>query len=124
MEPKLGAMRWLVSRLSKKHKRERSRATKPYPPSSPASAARLAVSAATMRSLYVLVAVCTCLLVGSVDGRQMTKHKLREKQLEALKRWAPPYSDSEPGLEKRGGVKNITFTNPRASGEHGPALCC
>lgn len=49
----------------------------------------------------------------------MTKHALREKQREAAKRWALPAS---PDLEKRGTVKNITFSNPRASGEIGSYL--
>lgn len=41
MEPELGAMRWLVSRLSNKHKHGRSRATTLHPPSSPASGRRI-----------------------------------------------------------------------------------
>lgn len=45
----------------------------------------------------------------------MTKHTLREKQREAAKRWAS--SAVFPNLEERGGtgVKNITFSNPKAS---------
>ena len=47
-----------------------------------------------------------------VETRQITKKELREKQHEAAKRWALSASD----LEKRGAVKNISFSNPQASG--------
>jgi len=51
----------------------------------------------------------------------MTKREVKERQLEATTRWQTSWM-SEPGLggfedTKHNGVQNITFTNPKASGE-------
>ncbi|KAG2361254.1 Alpha/Beta hydrolase protein [Suillus spraguei] len=47
----------------------------------------------------------------AASARTMTKHDIRERQLEAAKRW----KTSGPQSVKRSGVQNITFTNPKAS---------
>ncbi|KAG2126279.1 Alpha/Beta hydrolase protein [Suillus clintonianus] len=51
------------------------------------------------------------LAVVAASARRMTKHEISERQLEAAKRW----QTSGPQNLKRGGVQNITFTNPKAS---------
>lgn len=58
----------------------------------------------TAGALYAAPGVC---------ARNMNKHQMWEKQMEAAKRW------HVDGAVKRasGGVQNITFTNPKASGE-------
>ncbi|KAG2038256.1 Alpha/Beta hydrolase protein [Suillus americanus] len=61
-----------------------------------------------MRLLAVLGAL---LAVVAASGRWMTKHEIRERQLEAAKRW----QTSGPQNVKSNGVQNITFTNPKAS---------
>ncbi|KAG1840917.1 Alpha/Beta hydrolase protein [Suillus subalutaceus] len=59
-----------------------------------------------------LLAVLGALLAGvAASGRRMTKHEMREHQLEAAKRW----QTSGPQNVKSSGVQNITFTNPKAS---------
>ncbi|KAG1817717.1 Alpha/Beta hydrolase protein [Suillus subaureus] len=47
----------------------------------------------------------------ATSGHMMTKHEIRERQLDAAKRW------QTSGLQnvKSNGVQNITFTNPKAS---------
>ncbi|KAF5363862.1 hypothetical protein D9756_001081 [Leucocoprinus leucothites] len=61
--------------------------------------------------LSALVAVV--FLSGSVvDARQIRKSELRERQLEAVKRWKGPFVERAASA---GSVKNITFSNPRAS---------
>lgn len=55
-------------------------------------------------------------LLGAVEAKKITKNDLRARQAEAAKRWS-----MQPNLERRAtGVKNITFSNPRASGTLSP----
>ena len=55
----------------------------------------------------------------AVSARMMSKDELRARQAEAAKRWSPELKAranarrDDPGA----GVKNITFSNPKASGE-------
>jgi len=61
------------------------------------------------------------LAVAAVNARRMTKREVKERQLEATTRWQTSWM-SGPGLgefedAKHNGVQNITFTNPKASGE-------
>lgn len=68
--------------------------------------------------LLQVVLLGLTLLVGT-NARQMTKDQLRARQKEAAQRFhdraAPPVIPG-PQLEKRSGVQNITFKNPKASG--------
>jgi len=69
-----------------------------------------------------LSAAFTALLAvaAAASARMMTKHEVRERQLEAAKRWQTsggPAAQAAAGNVKRSGVQNITFTNPKASGE-------
>ena len=50
-------------------------------------------------------------------GRQLTKNQVREKQREAAKRWSASNVFPAPRQAAENKVKNITFSNPRASGE-------
>jgi len=63
--------------------------------------------------MHVLAVLGALLAVVAASGRMMTKHEIRERQLEAAKRW----QTSDPQSVKRSGVHNITFTNPKASGD-------
>jgi carboxypeptidase D len=63
--------------------------------------------------MRLLTVLATLLAVVAASGRRMIKHEIRERQLEAAKRW----QTSGPQSVKRSGVQNITFTNPKASGE-------
>jgi len=72
-------------------------------------------SAVGFSTVLALVALLATQDVG-VGARNMAhmKHELHARHVEAAKRWAPnPRADSEDGGP--GTVKNITFTNPRAS---------
>ena len=67
----------------------------------------------------------TFLAVASTAGaRMMRKDEARMRQTEAAKRWqrstGPSVLDSTNVT--RSGVQNITFTNPKASGEFGMVL--
>jgi hypothetical protein len=55
-----------------------------------------------------------------IDARKMTKHLMKAKQLEAAKLWQPKGAFKEAS----GGVKNITFSNPKASGKYRTYYCC
>ncbi|KAG0697100.1 Alpha/Beta hydrolase protein [Suillus ampliporus] len=67
-------------------------------------------------TMMCLPAVFTALLAVNVaSARIMTKHEVRERQLEAAKRWQTSSPASRAGNVKCGGVQNITFTNPKAS---------
>jgi hypothetical protein len=77
---------------------------------------------AKMRFLSLIPVACALLgLCGvtGVNGRRMTKTEMRARQHDAAKRWAPEIKAranarrDDPGA----GVKNITFSNPKASGE-------
>lgn len=50
----------------------------------------------------------------AVDARQVRKDEIRAKQLEAAKRWNVPLGRRDAVV---GATKNITFSNPKASGE-------
>lgn len=79
----------------------------------------LPLSARKMRllsSLYLGLA----LFLGLSDARIISKDEVRERQREAVKRWAAPGPAEFLPMEKRATVKNITFKNPRASGMLGP----
>lgn len=54
-----------------------------------------------------------CLFISLASSRRVSKNELHEKQRAAAKR----FTTSGPGLKTKGTVKNITFSNPRASGE-------
>lgn len=58
------------------------------------------------------------LAVTAASARIITKHALRERQLEAAQHWQTSWTVETGGTEdvepKR--VQNITFTNPKASG--------
>jgi carboxypeptidase D len=55
-----------------------------------------------------------------IDARRMTKHSMKAKQLEAAKRWKPEGAFKDAS----GGVKNITFSNPKAAGKHRTYYYC
>jgi carboxypeptidase D len=55
-----------------------------------------------------------------IDARKMTKHLMKAKQLEAAKLWRPEGAFKEAS----GGVKNITFSNPKASGKYRTYYYC
>ena len=64
------------------------------------------------RALVALLALVAIGCLTEVEARQMTKQQLRARQLEAAARFAPQ-------RRARGGSsapKNITFSNPKASG--------
>jgi carboxypeptidase D len=64
----------------------------------------------------------TFFAVASTAGaRMMRKDEARMRQTEAAKRWQRSAGPSvlDPTNVKRSGVQNITFTNPKASGEFG-----
>ncbi|KAG2108312.1 Alpha/Beta hydrolase protein [Suillus cothurnatus] len=61
--------------------------------------------------MRLLAVFATLLAVVAASGRRIIKHEIRERQLEAAKRW----QTSGPQNIKRSGVQNITFTNPKAS---------
>ncbi|KIM77994.1 hypothetical protein PILCRDRAFT_607714 [Piloderma croceum F 1598] len=60
--------------------------------------------------LAVFTAGALC-VAPCIDARKMTKHLMKAKQLEAAKLWQPKGAFEEAS----GGVKNITFSNPKAS---------
>lgn len=63
----------------------------------------------SLRSL--LIPFCLFLFIRYVDSKRMNRHELRARQHEAAQRFTIRDSPS-----KSRGVKNITFSNPRASG--------
>lgn len=75
----------------------------------------LPLSARKMRLLSSL-SLGLALFLGFSDARIITKDEVRERQREAVKRWAAPGPAEFLPMEKRATVKNITFKNPRASG--------
>lgn len=62
-----------------------------------------------------LLAISAALLAVVAASAHKTRREIGEHQLEAAKRWQTSGSQSR-GVE-RNGVQNITFTNPKASGE-------
>ena len=75
-----------------------------------------------MRLLALLPYACALMglsVTTGVGARIMTKKEMHKKQVEAAKRWEPEMRAranlrrDDPGA----GVKNITFSNPKASGE-------
>lgn len=69
-----------------------------------------------MFSLSKILSICVlgAALIG-VEARQMTKQDLKAKQAEAAQRWENSAAKRPKGTG--GGVKNITFSNPKASRE-------
>lgn len=65
-----------------------------------------------MLSRLAVVALAALSAVDSAFGRQLTKKDVRARQHEAAKRWS---MDSRAKRATGGGIKNITFSNPRAS---------
>ena len=65
--------------------------------------------------IIALLAVATA----TAGARIITKHEVRERQLEAAKRWHTNANvrAAAAGNAKRSGVQNITFMNPKASGK-------
>ncbi|KAL5512219.1 hypothetical protein ACEPAG_3504 [Sanghuangporus baumii] len=63
-------------------------------------------------SVLLCLCLCLCILVDLSLARQITKQQVRERQLEAVKRLSSASSSSRRSAS---GVKNITFSNPRAS---------
>lgn len=64
-----------------------------------------------MRLLCAVFA--TLFAVATTSGCLMTMQEVNERRLEAVKRWQTSGSQNA----KSGGVQNITFTNPKASGD-------
>jgi carboxypeptidase D len=58
------------------------------------------------------------LALTAVSARIMTKHALKERQLEAAQHWQTSWAVEMGGAGdiERKRVQNITFTNPKASG--------
>ncbi|OAX31204.1 hypothetical protein K503DRAFT_860840, partial [Rhizopogon vinicolor AM-OR11-026] len=70
-----------------------------------------------MRPPAVFIALLV-IAAAATSARLMTKHEIRERQLEAAKRWQTsgrPAVRAAAGNAKPSGVKNITFTNPKAA---------
>ncbi|KAG1817704.1 Alpha/Beta hydrolase protein [Suillus subaureus] len=61
--------------------------------------------------MRLLAAFVALLALTAASARRITKHEIRERQLDAAKRW----QTSGPQNVKSNGVQNITFTNPKAS---------
>lgn len=63
--------------------------------------------------MRLLAAFAALLAVVAINGHRLTEHEISELQREAAKRW------QASGLRnvKHNGVQNITFTNPKASGD-------
>jgi carboxypeptidase D len=64
--------------------------------------------------MRLLAAFAALLAVVAINGHRMTEQEMGERQREAAKRWQA--SGSESRNIKHNGVQNITFTNPKASG--------
>jgi len=62
--------------------------------------------------MRLLAAFAALLAVVAINGHRMTQHEISERQREAAKRWQASGSRNL----KHSGVQNITFTNPKASG--------
>ena len=60
------------------------------------------------RKVLVSALVAFTFITSAAEGRQIRKSELQAKQLEAAKRWQP--------TRVRRASKNITFSNPGASG--------
>lgn len=67
-----------------------------------------------LRLSTVLVALFA-LQTASVSARRYSREELKHKQREAVKRWTAPTSGAAHLRERS--LNNITFKNPRASGE-------
>jgi carboxypeptidase D len=67
--------------------------------------------------ILLQVVLLGLMLLAGTDARQMRKNELHARQKEAAQRFKERTSTvtSGPQLEKRSGVQNITFTNPKAS---------
>lgn len=70
------------------------------------------------RSLLTALAAALTLFTSNVDAL-VSKNELHARQIDAAKRWQPASrpvrrADPAPGVAA---VKNITFSNPRASGQ-------
>jgi len=65
--------------------------------------------------LFALLAVAAA----ATSARIITKHEVRERQLEVAKRRQIDTNVpvAAAGNVKRSGVQNITFTNPKAAGK-------
>ena len=74
-----------------------------------------------------MVVLATALMVflvaaSTASARMMRKEDVRARQAEAAKQWQRSHGPSfHPTNAKRSDVQNITFTNPKASGEFGDA---
>jgi carboxypeptidase D len=68
-----------------------------------------------MRPPAVIAALLA--VAAAASARIMTKHEVRELQLEAAKRWHTSGPAAAAENVRRSGVQNITFANPKASGE-------
>lgn len=78
--------------------------------------------ASAIKMVAFSMAVVVLLTVASTAGGQMIRKDVaRMRQAEAAKRWqrGPGPAVLAPTNVKRSGVQNITFTNPKASGEFG-----
>lgn len=67
-----------------------------------------------------LLTIFTPLLaVTAATSRKMSKREIRERQLEASMLWQTSWAinSGRAGDMKNNVVQNITFTNPKASGE-------
>lgn len=74
----------------------------------------MGVSRSMVTSTMLSVLLALVLLSGLVvDARQMRKDELKQRQLEAAKRFNAPVGRRATSP----GVKNITFANPKAAGE-------
>lgn len=62
---------------------------------------------------FILTVLTACISLTTVSGRYVRKDELKSRQREAVKRWQGPSAASH--LTKRAQVKNITFSNPKAS---------
>ena len=70
--------------------------------------------------MVVLATAFVAFLVAAstASARMIRKEDVRARQAEAAKRWQRSHGPSfHPTNVKRSGVQNITFTNPKASGE-------
>ena len=68
--------------------------------------------------LLTLFTACAICVLPSVDGRMMTEHQIRAKQVEAAKRM-----ETEGAVKRASStVQNITFSNPKASRKYASDL--
>jgi carboxypeptidase D len=67
------------------------------------------------RLLFSLFAAGALCVAPGVDAHKMTKPQIKARQAEAAQRWRTLSAAKGPSS---GGVKNITFSNPKASRKH------